>query len=301
MPKLQNFNGRYCESEYENAFLSFLEEEGWQYLAGNSLARDSKREVLYADDLEQFLSRTNPDLLAEEVRQIMDTVRLAGAESDFVTLHKVYGWMVNGVQFTPQSGAARMVALIDFDDQDNNIFRAVNQFTVEYTNNGQVENRRPDILLFVNGLPLCIIELKNPADANATIYDAWEQITIRYWRDIPHLLHYCPLACISDGVKTRLGTVRTPYEHFYAWRRVNDGDTVQVKAFAKDGTLYTQSEVLTVKVDHTLWAKTVAVAKLSFTPVFNAMKKVTPSLFSFLIALIKALAAAVVAVVKSAI
>lgn len=63
-------------------------------------------------------------------------------------------------------------------------------------------------------MPLCIMELKNPADANATIYDAWEQINIRYWRDIPHLLHYCPLACISDGVKTRLGTVRTPYEHF---------------------------------------------------------------------------------------
>ena len=237
MAKLINYNGRYCESEYENAFLSFLEEEDWQYLAGNSLVRDSKREVLYADDLEQFLSKTNPDLLAEEVRQIMDTVCLAGAESDFATLHKVYGWMVNGIQFTPQTGIARMVALIDFDDPDNNIFRAVNQFTVEYTNNGQVENRRPDILLFVNGLPLCIIELKNPADANATIYDAWEQINTRYWRDIPHLLHYCPLACISDGVKTRLGTVRTPYEHFYAWRRINDEDKVSTLPFEETQTM----------------------------------------------------------------
>ena len=237
MARLQNYNGRYCESEYENAFLSFLEEEDWQYLAGNSLVRDSKRDVLYADDLEQFLSKTNPDLLAEEVRQIMDTVRLAGAESDFATLHKVYGWMVNGIQFTPQSGIARMVALIDYDDPDNNIFRAVNQFIVEYTNNGQVENRRPDILLFVNGLPLCIIELKNPADANATIYDAWEQINTRYWRDIPHLLHYCPLACISDGVKTRLGTVRTPYEHFYAWRRINDEDKVSTLPFEETQTM----------------------------------------------------------------
>ena len=237
MSKLINYNGRYCESEYENAFLSFLEEEDWQYLAGNSLVRDSKRDVLYADDLEQFLSKTNPDLLAEEVRQIMDTVRLAGAESDFATLHKVYGWMTGGIQFTPQSGIARMVALIDYDDPDNNIFRAVNQFTVEYMNNGQVENRRPDILLFVNGLPLCIIELKNPADTNATIYDAWEQINTRYWRDIPHLLHYCPLACISDGVKTRLDTVRTPYEHFYAWRRVNDGDKVSTLPFDEVQTM----------------------------------------------------------------
>ncbi len=237
MAKLINYSGRYCESAYENAFLAFLEAEGWLYLAGNNIARASKREVLYADDLEQFLSKTNPDLISDEVRQIMDTVRLAGAESDFASLHKVYGWMVNGVKFTPQSGVPRMVALIDFDDPDNNIFRAVNQFTVEYTNNGQVENRRPDVLLYVNGLPLCVIELKNPADPNATIYDAWEQINIRYWRDIPHLLHYCPLACISDGVKTRLGTVRTPYEHFYAWRRVNDGDKVSTLPFEETQTM----------------------------------------------------------------
>ena len=237
MSKLQSFSGRYCESEYENAFLSFLEDEGWQYLAGNSLVRASKRDVLYTDDLEQFLSKTNPDLDPEEVRQIMDTVRLAGAESDFATLHKVYGWMVNGIQFTPRNGEPRMVPLIDFVDPARNIFRAVNQFSVEYTNNGQTETRRPDILLFVNGLPLCIVELKNPADDHATIYDAWEQINIRYWRDIPHLLHYCPLACISDGVKTRLGTVRTPYEHFYAWRRVNDGDKVSTLPFDEVQTM----------------------------------------------------------------
>ncbi len=231
MAKLQNYNGHYCESQFEYAFLSFLEDEGWNYLAGNSIIRSTKRDVLYSDDMEQFLSKTNPDLLADEIRQIMDTVRLVGADSEFATLHKVYGWMVDGIQFTPQSGLARMVNLIDFENPDNNIFRAVNQFTVEYTNNGQKETRRPDILLFVNGMPLCVIELKNPADDKATIVDAYKQITTRYWRDIPHLLHYCPLACISDGVKTRLGTVRTPYEHFYAWRRVDDGDKVSTLPF----------------------------------------------------------------------
>lgn len=237
MANLQNYNGRYCESEYEYAFLSFLEDEGWQYLSGASIPRENKTTVLYADDMEQYLSKTNSDLTADDIRQIMDKVRLAGAESEFSTLHMVYGWMVNGVQFTPQNGLARMVALIDFEHPENNIFRAVNQFAVEYINNGQKETRRPDILLFVNGMPLCIIELKNPADANATIYDAYEQVTIRYWRDIPHLLHYCPLACISDGVKTRLGTVRTPYEHFYAWRRVNDGDKVSTLPFEETQTM----------------------------------------------------------------
>ena len=237
MPKLTNYNGRYCEYEFENTFISFLEDEGWHYLPGKSISRTSQREVLYMDDLESFLSSTQPDLLTEEIRQIMDTVRLAGAESDFATLHKLYGWMVNGIQFTAQNGITRMVALIDFDHPEANVFRVVNQFKVEYVNNGMVENRRPDVLLYVNGMPLCVIELKNPSDAHATIYDAWEQINIRYWRDIPHLLHYCPLACISDGVKTRLGTVRTPYEHFYAWRRVNDGDKVSTLPFEETRTM----------------------------------------------------------------
>lgn len=237
MAKLKEYNGHYCESEYEYAFIGFLEAEGWDYISGNHINRISKRDVLIADDFKKFIAETNPELTGDEVTQIFDNVRLAGAESDFATLHKVYNWMVDGIQFTPQNGLAKMIPLIDFENPDNNIFRVVNQFTVEYTNNGQKENRRPDVLLFVNGMPLCVIELKNPADAHATIYDAWEQINIRYWRDIPHLLHYCPLACISDGVKTRLGTVRTPYEHFYAWRRVNDGDKVSTLPFAETETM----------------------------------------------------------------
>lgn len=158
--KLSNYNGRYCESEFESAFLAFLEDEGWNYLAGNSIPRASKTDVIYSDDLEQFLCKTNPDLIADEVRQIVDSVRLVGAESEFSTLHKVYGLMVDGIQFTPKDGLARMIALIDFERPENNIFRAVNQFAVEYVNNGQKETRRPDILLFVNGMPLCVIELK---------------------------------------------------------------------------------------------------------------------------------------------
>ena len=218
MAKLKDYQGRYCESDYENAFLALLEKAGWTYSAGNTIQRKSRHDVLIAADFMEFLRDSSPQLTEEERTLIFDTVRLVGGESDFATLHKVYNWMVYGIQFVPQNGLPCMVPLIDFDDPAKNIFRAVNQFTIEYTNNGQKENRRPDVLLFVNGMPLCVIELKNPADANATIHDAWEQITIRYWRDIPHLLHYCPLACISDGVKTRLGTVRTPYEHFYAWR-----------------------------------------------------------------------------------
>ena len=236
MAKLENYNGRYCESEYENAFIAFLEAVGWHYLAGHQIVRRYS-DVLIEADFKAFIEKTSPQLLPEEIEQLYDTVRLAGGESDFATLHKVYKGMVDGIQFTPQNGLPVMVPLIDFGTPENNMFRVVNQLTVEYINNGQRETRRPDVLLFVNGMPLCVIELKNPADANATIYDAWEQITIRYWRDIPQLLHYCPLACISDGVKTRLGTVRTPYEHFYAWRRVNDGDKISTMPFEETETM----------------------------------------------------------------
>lgn len=237
MSKLKECNGHYCESEYEYAFIQLLEAEDWNYISGKQINRESKRDVVIADDFKKFISASSPELTEDEVIKIFDYIRLVGSESDFATLHKVYGWMVDGIQFTLQNGVAKMIPLIDFDNPKNNIFRVVNQLTIEYTNNGQKENRRPDVLLYVNGIPLCVIELKNPADANATVYDAWEQINIRYWRDIPHLLHYCPLACISDGVKTRLGTVRTPYEHFYAWRRVNDGDTLSTMPFAETETM----------------------------------------------------------------
>lgn len=237
MAKLNEYNGRFCESEYEYAFIGLLEKEGWKYLSGTNMPRTYKRDVLYNEDLAEFLSKTNKDLTSDEIIKLVDIVRLIGAESDFATLHKVYSWMVNGVQFKPKNSLTKMVQLIDFEKPSNNIFRVVNQLSVEYTNNGKNETRRPDVLLYVNGMPVCVIELKNPADEKATIYDAWEQINIRYWRDIPHLLHYCPLACISDGIKTRLGTVKTPYEHFYAWRRVNEGDKISTLPFEETQTL----------------------------------------------------------------
>ena len=237
MAKLTEYNGHYCESQFEYAFIGFLEQEGWTYLSGNDINRTTKRDVLIKDDFVEFIKKTEPSFTDDEVEKIYDSIRLAGAESDFATLHKVYGWMVDGIQFTPNNGRAKMVQLIDFENPRNNVLKVVNQLVVEYTNNGKNETRRPDVMLYVNGMPLCVIELKNPADAHATIHDAWEQINIRYWRDIPHLLHYCPLACISDGVKTRLGTVRTPYEHFYAWRRVNDGDKVSTLPFEETQTM----------------------------------------------------------------
>ena len=238
MNKLKQLNGYYCESEFESAIISMLKDNGWDnYSLGKDIKRETKKDVIIEEDFKSYLEAYDEVLDNDDVNEIYDRIRLIGSESDFATLHIVYNLMVNGMQYTTKNGIPTMVSLINFDIPEINIFRVVNQFSIEYTNNGQKETRRPDVLLYINGIPVCIFELKNPSDDKATIYDAWEQINKRYWRDIPHLLHYCPLALISDGVKTRLGTVRTPYEHFYSWRRVNDNDKISTLPFEETETM----------------------------------------------------------------
>ena len=153
MAKLKNINGHFVESDYENALITFLEREGWQYLLGDSISRANRKEVLYMDDLFQFLKDNNKNVKDEELQRIADNVRLVGADTDFATLHKVYKWMVDGVPAADKDGRPTKVNLIDFTCLDNplndnkNIFRVVNQFAVDYINNGVTKKRRPDILL----------------------------------------------------------------------------------------------------------------------------------------------------------
>ena len=187
---LKQYNGRFCEQDFENALISMFEAVNWHYLFGDDIQRSGGTEVLILDDLRNFLAQENPFLTPDEVADLVNRISLVGAESDFATLHRVYTMLVDGVQFTPQDGQPRMIHFINFEKGkwDHNTFRVVNQFTVDYTNNGQRKNRRPDLLLYVNGIPLCVIELKNPGNENTTIADAYTQINTRYWRDIPHLL-----------------------------------------------------------------------------------------------------------------
>ena len=97
---LIKMDGHFVESDYENALICYLEATDWQYMYGDGMPRENRREVVYVDDLVQFLRDANPDLDNDEVQQIADKVRLAGADSDFATLHKVYRWMVDGIGFT---------------------------------------------------------------------------------------------------------------------------------------------------------------------------------------------------------
>ena len=150
MARLKEYNGHYCESEYEYAFIGFLEAEGWKYSSGNNISRVTKRDVLIADDFKKFIADTNPDLTEDEVTQIYDNVRLVGAESDFATLHKVYGWMVNGVQFTPQDELPRMIPLIDFDNWNKTDLLDNLSLCVNELNDMYYQHKFNDVYYFVH-------------------------------------------------------------------------------------------------------------------------------------------------------
>ena len=111
MAKLNEYNGHYCESQYEYAFIDFLEQEGWTYTAGNTINR-RKSDVLLQEDLISFIKKTEPTFIDDDIQKIYDSLRLVGSESDFATLHKVYGWLVNGIQFTPQNQRTRIIILM---------------------------------------------------------------------------------------------------------------------------------------------------------------------------------------------
>lgn len=239
MAKLNNYNGRFCEQDFENALIQMFEAAGWSYTYGEDIKRDKGTDVIITEDVSNFLANEYPFLTPDKVTDLVNNITLAGGETDFATMHNIYTMMVDGESVTTADGTPHIIRYINFTDASKNTFRVVNQFTVDYVDrqSGKRENRRPDVLLYVNGIPLCIIELKNPSKAHTTIVDAYEQINIRYWRDIPHLLHFCPLSMISDGVNTRLGTVLTPYEHYYAWRRVENEDAVSTNGFDEADTM----------------------------------------------------------------
>ena len=109
-----------------------------------------------------------------------------------------------------------IVKVIDFNNPDNNDLLAVNQFTVIENN----INKRPDVVLFVNGIPLVVFELKNPADENATIQSAYNQIQ-NYKQTIPKLFCYNEILVISDGLEARIGSLSSGYDRFTAWKSID--------------------------------------------------------------------------------
>ncbi len=219
------------ESTVEDAALSWLEGVGWTVAHGSDIApetpnaeRDDYGEVVLEERLRVALARLNPDLPDAAVDDAQRRlVRPAGAtlEARNRAFHRM---VVDGVtvEYVAADGAVRggQVRVVDFDVPEANDWLAVDQFTV-------VENkheRRPDIVLFVNGLPLAVIELKNPTDESATVRSAFQQLQT-YKAEVPSLFAFNTALVVSDGLETRIGTLTAPWEWFKPWRTVT-GETL---------------------------------------------------------------------------
>ncbi|MYJ96075.1 MAG: type I restriction endonuclease subunit R, partial [Proteobacteria bacterium] len=221
----------FAESEVEQAALGWLQEVGWSVLHGPDIAPDtpdSERadygEVVLAQRLREGLAGLNPDLPASALEDVFRKLtRPEGAT--LPTRNRTFRRMlVDGVtvEYRGENGAVRgtQAQVVDFDRPDNNDWLAVNQFTV-------VENeheRRPDVVLFVNGIPLGLIELKNPADEDATIWSAWQQIQT-YKAELPALFAMNATLMVSDGVEARVGALTAGREWFKPWRTIS-GETL---------------------------------------------------------------------------
>lgn len=235
--------GDFTESELEKAIIELFKQQGYTYLHGDEIHRPFKDVLLY-DDLKAFLLSQYPDLTQSELSKIISRLDTLSSVPLYEGNRDTYRLVSEGFDFVREdpSKIGLHINFIDFDNVDNNSFKVVNQFIVE-----DGHTRIPDMLIFINGIPVGIFEFKSAIEEGKTIHNAWEQITIRYVRDIPALLKYTALSVICDGANTRLGTIFTPYEFYYAWNKANEQDTVAngisslftmvEGAFAKDRVL----------------------------------------------------------------
>ena len=216
--------GQFTEAQLEAAIIELFQQQGYIYVHGEKIHRQYE-DILLEDDLRSFLQEryAHEGLSETETQKIINQLTLIPA-SPLYEGNRAAFWLVNegfDLQRDDLSKVALHIDYIDFDHPENNIFKVVNQYSVQ----GE-RLRRPDMLVFINGIPIAIFEFKSAINEDANVHDAWEQITIRYTRDIPKLMKYCFLSVISDGANTKMGSIFTPYPYYYAWNKANDKDKI---------------------------------------------------------------------------
>lgn len=215
------------ESHIEEADIQFFElmlgykhKNAWEK---KLIGRESLKDVVLKEDLRTALIRLNHDLPKECLdKAIYELTKSRATLTPILANKEVYELIKNGVPVTFKNKTGReengYVKVIDFEDEMENDFLVVSQLSIEYL---QIENitRRPDLLLYVNGLPLIMIELKNATEKVKVGYD---KNLKDYQRDIPQLLWYNMFVCISNGIQTRVGSFNAPWEHFFSWVKLVD-------------------------------------------------------------------------------
>jgi len=213
------------EQDIEEAALDILKELGYTIYYGPSIAvdgenpkRTARDDVVLKEHLITAVRKINPPsiptvAIEEAVKKVMRTT------SAKTIVERFHEFLVNGVEVeirVKDRIKGISVKLFDFEKPENNDFVAINQVTIVENGN----NRRPDILLFVNGLPLGLLELKNPAAPNATIYSAFEQVQT-YLAEIPSVFTYNEFVILADGTTAKIGSITSPWEWFLPWRTID--------------------------------------------------------------------------------
>ena len=256
---------KFSESQVEEAALEWLAGLGYAVLYGPDISPDgsmpergSYDQVLLTVRLREALARLNPHLSAEMLEEVLRKVQQSETPSLIEENRRLHRYLIEGVpvEVAREDGSigGDVARLIDLADMDANDWLAVNQYTVI---EGQ-KNRRPDVVLFVNGLPLAVIELKNPGDENATLDGAFNQLQT-YKDQIPSLFRTNAVLVTSDGLHARLGSLTANLERFMPWRTV-DGSAVAPKGAPELGTViegvFEKARFLTLIRDFTVFADT---------------------------------------------
>lgn len=219
---------RFTESALEEAVVELILQQDISYFPGGKIARDPS-EVLLKDDLRDFLSANYAadGITSSEINGIIRTLESRPA-SDLYESNKAIMKMISDgfpLKRDDRSKKDLFIHFIDYSDADKNFYKIVNQLEIT-----GFHKRIPDAILYVNGIPLVVLEFKSAIREECTVYDAFIQLTVRYKRDIPELMKYNAFCVISDGANTKLGSLFAPYDFFYAWRKV-EGE----EALEKDG------------------------------------------------------------------
>lgn len=233
--------GKITENEIELLAIELLEGHGYEYLYGPEISHDGENplrtgfdDVLLQGKIKSSIDRLNPNVpLAAREDAFRQVMRIHSPEL-ITGNEEFHAMLTEGIQVQYQKdGVERgdLVWLVDFNDVDNNEFHVVNQFTIIENDN----NKRPDVILFVNGLPLAVIELKNPVDENATVHSAFKQLQT-YKQTIPSLFTYNSLLVVSDGLEAKAGSLSAGFTRFMAWKSA-DGKEEASKLVSQMETL----------------------------------------------------------------
>lgn len=212
-----------CESAVEEMAIEELQSLGYTYIAGVDFApdapnsdRNSYSDILLISRLQSALLKINPTVPAEAVQRAAKKLSRIATSNLLADNEEFQKMLVDGVPVEYRKNGdikGDYVHVVDFENPLNNEFLVVNQYTIVQNNN----NKRTDVLLFINGIPLVIFELKSPTDENATCYKAFEQLQA-YKATIPGLFTYNEICIVSDGLEAKAGSLTAPYSRFSVWK-----------------------------------------------------------------------------------